>query len=107
MPKITCYQCHQTFTDIEPFCPHCGAIRKENALQKALRMARRALVGGGIGAVIGTGCALVLNIIFYLIKQQPEGFLSPAFKTMAMIGFVIGGLLGAAIVLVRDMVHEE
>jgi LPS O-antigen subunit length determinant protein (WzzB/FepE family) len=32
---------------------------------------------------------------------------SQTLKTMAMIGFVIGGVLGAAVVLVRDMVREE
>ena len=110
MPKITCYQCHQPFTDLEPFCPHCGAVRKENPLQKTIRMARRGLIGGGIGAVVGFACALVLGIVFQLAKK-PEGFwletLFQTVKTMALIGFVIGGALGAAVMVVRDMVREE
>jgi ABC-type Fe3+ transport system permease subunit len=107
MPKITCYQCHQAYADMEPFCPHCGATRKENLAQKALRMARRALVGGGIGAIVGTVGALVLGVIFHLVKAQAGELWSQTLKTMAMIGFVIGGVLGAAVVLVRDMVREE
>jgi hypothetical protein len=75
--------------------------------QKALRMARRALVGGGIGAIVGTVGALVLGVIFHLVKAQAGELWSQTLKTMAMIGFVIGGVLGAAVVLVRDMVREE
>ncbi len=110
MPKITCYQCQQPYTDLEPFCPHCGAVRKENAMGKTIRLARRALLGGGIGAAIGFGCALVLGMVFQLAKK-PEGFwldtLFQTVKTMALIGLVIGGALGAAVMVVRDLVREE
>jgi predicted amidophosphoribosyltransferase len=110
MPKITCYQCQQPYTDLEPYCPHCGAVRKEKTIQKTIRLARRALIGGGMGAAIGFGCALVLGIIFQLAKKQ-EGFwfetLFQTVKTMALIGFVIGGALGAAVIVVRDLVREE
>jgi hypothetical protein len=107
MPKITCYQCHQTFVDLEPFCPHCGAVRKENRLQMVIRMARRALIGGAYGAAIGTPSGLGLGIIFHLVKKQQEGRWYDTLLTMALIGLVIGGLLGAATVLIRDIVREE
>jgi len=71
MPKLTCYQCKNTFSDEEAFCPHCGAVRKENAAQAGIRMAQSFAKGSLLGAGIGAAAGLVVLVQRALSVSNP------------------------------------
>jgi hypothetical protein len=111
MLKLTCYQCHNTFSDEEPFCPHCGAVRKENPAQAGMRLAQRfakgALLGGIIGlglAIIASGCYIVYGHVF---KNLAHGFEWDTVKMYGGLGLVVGALIGGVAKIVRQLAKEE
>jgi len=109
--KLTCYQCHNTFSDEEPFCPHCGAVRKENPAQAGLRMAQRFAKGALTGAVIGVGCMLIVSILMivylYLFTNFAAGFVWDTIKIYGGIGLISGAIIGGLAKIVRQIVKEE
>jgi hypothetical protein len=109
--KLTCYQCHKTFSDEEPFCPHCGATRKENPAQAGLRLTQRFAKGALLGAVIGGGVMLIVSIFviiyMYLFKNLAAGFVWDTIKIYGGIGLISGALIGGLAKIVRQIVKEE
>jgi hypothetical protein len=109
--KLTCYQCHNTFSDEEPFCPHCGAIRKDNPAQACLRLIQRFAKGAITGAVIGGGLMLIVSllIIVYniLFKNLAAGFIWDTIKIYGGIGVIAGFIIGGVAKIVRQIVREE
>jgi len=109
--KLTCYQCHNTFSDEEPFCPHCGAVRKENPAQAGLRMAQRFAKGAIIGTVIGGGLMLIVSLLvivyMYLFKNLAAGFVWDTIKIYGGIGLISGAIIGGLAKIVRQIVKEE
>jgi hypothetical protein len=111
MPKLTCYQCHNVFSDEEPFCPNCGAIRKTNPAQAGIRMVQRFGKGALIGAIIGLGVGFVASILYivygHVFKNLVAGFELDTIKMFCGIGLVCGALIGGLARIVREFVREE
>ncbi len=111
MLKLTCYQCHNTFSDEEPFCPHCGAVRKENPAQAGLRLAQRFAKGALYGAVIGLGIAILVSGLYILyhhvFKDLVAGFEWTTIKMFGGIGLICGALIGGVAKIVRQLVRED
>ena len=111
MPKLTCYQCRNTFSDEEEFCPHCGAVRKENTAQAGIRMAQRfakgAMLGAGIGAAIGLVVSILYIILGHIFMDLVKGFEWDAIKMLGGIGLVCGALIGGLAKIVRQLVKED
>jgi len=109
--KLTCYQCRNTFSDEEPFCPHCGAIRKENSAQAGVRLVQRFAKGAIIGTVIGGGVMLIVSILvityMYLFKDLAAGFVWDTIKIYGGIGLISGAIIGGLAKIVRQLVKEE
>jgi hypothetical protein len=109
--KLTCYQCHNTFSDEEPFCPHCGAVRKENPAQAGVRLVQRFAKGALFGAVIGGGIMLILSgaviVYMFLFKNLQAGFVWDTIKMLGGIGVVCGALIGGLAKIVRQIAKEE
>jgi len=111
MLKLTCYQCHNTFSDEEPFCPHCGAVRKENPAQAGMRMLQRFGKGALLGAIIGLGIGIIasgLYIVYgHVFKNLAAGFEWDSIKMFGGIGLVCGALIGGVAKIVRQLVKED
>jgi hypothetical protein len=111
MLNLTCYQCHKTFSDDEEFCPHCGAVRKENAAQAGLRLIQRFAKGAVLGAVIGLGIAIIASIGYiiygHVFKNLVAGFELDTIKMFGGIGLVCGALIGGVAKIVRQLVRED
>ncbi len=111
MPKLTCYQCRNAFGYEEPFCPHCGAVRKENPAQAGMRILQRfgrgAMLGAGIGAVVGLVASVLYIIYGHAFKSLAAGFELDTIKMLGGIGLVCGALIGGVTKIVRDLVKEE
>jgi hypothetical protein len=111
MPKLTCYQCHNTFSDEEPFCPHCGAVRKENPAQAGIRLAQRFGKGALLGAIIGLGIGIIasgLRILYgHVFENLAAGFEWYTIKMFCGIGLVLGALIGGIAKIVRQLVKED
>jgi len=111
MLKLKCYQCHNSFADEDEFCPHCGAVRKENPAQAGMRLIQRFGRGALLGAVIGGGSGLVVSalvIIYdYLFRNLVRGFELDTIKFYGGIGLVVGTLLGGVAKIVRQLVRED
>ena len=109
--KLTCYQCHKTFSDEEPFCPHCGAVRKENPAQAGLRLVQRFVKGAITGAIIGGGLMLIVSLLIivydYLFKNLAPGFVWDTIKIYGGIGLIAGVIIGGLAKIVRQIVKEE
>ena|SRR5438128_1637604 len=109
--NLTCYQCHKTFSDEEPFCPHCGAIRKENPAQAGVRILQKFVKGAILGAVVGGGGMLIISllVIIYMavFKNLVVGFVWDTVKMLGGIGLVCGALIGGLAKIVRLIVKEE
>ena len=109
--KLTCYQCKNTFSDEEPFCPHCGAVRKENPAQAGIRLVQRFFKGALYGAVIGGGAMLMLSVVLivymFLFKNLQAGFVWDTIKMLGGIGVVCGALIGGLAKIVRQIAKEE
>ena len=111
MPKLTCYQCRNAFGYEEPFCPHCGAVRKENPAQAGIRILQRfgkgALTGAAIGAAIGLVSSILYIIYGHIFKSLAAGFELDTIKMLGGIGLVCGALIGGVAKIVRDLAREE
>lgn len=111
MAKLTCYQCHNTFSDEEPFCPQCGAVRKQNPAQLGLglvqRFAKGAILGAGIGGGIGFAAAVLYIVYGRVFKNLAAGFEWDNIKTFGGIGLVLGALIGGVAKIVRLLAKEE
>jgi hypothetical protein len=109
--KLTCYQCHNTFSDEEPFCPHCGAVRKDNPAQAGLRLLQRFVKGAIAGAIIGGGLMLIVStgiiVYMYLFKNLAPGFIWDTIKIYGGIGLISGTIIGGVARIVRQMIKEE
>jgi len=109
--KLTCYQCKNTFSDEEPFCPHCGAVRKDNPAQAGLRLVQRFVKGAITGAVIGGGLMLIVSlgiiVYMYLFKNLAAGFIWDTIKIYGGIGVIAGFILGGLAKTVRQIAKEE
>jgi len=109
--KLTCYQCKNTFSDEEPFCPHCGAIRKDNPAQAGLRLVQRFAKGAILGAFIGgglmLGVSLVIIVYMYLFKDLAAGFVWDTIKIYGGIGLIAGAIIGGIAKIVRQIIKEE
>ena len=109
--KLTCYQCKNTFSDEEPFCPHCGAIRKDNPAQAGLRLVQRFAKGAILGAFIGgglmLGVSLVIIVYKYLFKDLAAGFVWDTIKIYGGIGLIAGAIIGGIAKIVRQIIKEE
>jgi hypothetical protein len=109
--KLTCYQCHNTFSDEEPFCPHCGAIRKENPAQAGVRLIQRFAKGAITGAIIGGGLMLMVSMLIivymYFFKNLAAGFVWDTIKIYGGIGLITGVIIGGLAKIVRQIVREE
>ncbi|HEV2950397.1 MAG TPA: hypothetical protein VGX70_23660 [Gemmataceae bacterium] len=111
MPKLTCYQCRNAFGYEEPFCPHCGAVRKENSAQAGIRLVQRFVKGAVMGAGFGVGFGLVASVVYiiygHIFKSLAAGFELDTIKMLGGIGLVCGVLIGGVAKIVRDLVKEE
>jgi hypothetical protein len=109
--KLTCYQCHNAFSDEEPFCPHCGAIRKDNPAQAGLRLVQRFVKGAITGAIIGGGLMLIVSLLIivydYLFKNLAAGFVWDVIKIYGGLGLIAGAIIGGIAKIVRQMIKEE
>jgi hypothetical protein len=109
--KLTCYQCKNTFSDEEPFCPHCGAVRKENPAQAGIRLVQRFVKGAMYGAAIGGGIGLILAggviVYMFLFKNLKSDYVWDNIKMLGGIGLVCGALIGGLAKIVRQVVKEE
>jgi len=109
--KLTCYQCQKTFSDEEPFCPHCGAIRKENPAQAGVRLIQRFAKGALTGAIIGLVLGLVVSVLViihgYVFRNLVRGFELDVIKIYGGIGLICGALIGGLAKIVRQIVKEE
>ena len=111
MPKLSCYQCHNAFAYEESFCPHCGAVRKDNAAQAGIRILQRfgkgAILGAGIGAAVGLVASVGYIIYGHTFKSLAAGFELDTIKMFCGIGLVCGVLIGGVAKIVREFVKEE
>ena len=109
--KLTCYQCHNAFSDEEPFCPHCGATRKDNPAQAGLRLIQRFARGAIKGAFIGGGLMLIVSILIivymFLFKNLAPGYIWMTIKIYGGIGLISGALIGGIAKIVRQIAKEE
>lgn len=111
MAKLTCYQCHNTFSDEEPFCPHCGAVTKISTAQMGIGLVQRfvkgAILGAGIGIAVGLVASVGYIIYGHVFKNLAAGFELDSIKMFGGIGLVVGALIGGVAKIVRQLVKEE
>lgn len=106
--RNTCFQCGECFADSNTYCPHCGAGRRENAGQLALRRLRRASMSLILGALLGVGCVVLLAMLLPGWSEKMQGFplLSGHFG-MELIGVVLGAMVGGFLYALREYSRES
>lgn len=105
--RNTCFQCEQSFSDSNLYCPNCGAKRRENGGQNLLRRLRRAGVCLVLGAALGVVCALILNTLVpdWSARLHTFPLLSGRFG-MELVGVTLGGMIGAFLYVLREYANE-
>ena len=105
--RNTCFQCEHGFSDSNPYCPNCGAKRRENVGQLFVRRLRRSGLCLILGAALGVICVVLLGTLFPDSWTRLSKFplLSGKFG-MELIGVALGGMVGAFLYALREYARE-
>lgn len=107
--RICCYQCNRYFFAFNPYCPRCGATRRETTSQASVRWVRilvlGVLVGGGLGFVtVLVARNMMTNPL--ALGLGPAPFPQGAWS-MELFGSFIGGTTGAIVSAMMKFVKES
>ena len=106
--QATCAQCHCYLTDTNLYCLNCGAKRKEDSVQVAVRRLRGALFCALAAAVVAAVATGILGVVFpgwptAVARKFP---LLPSTFAMHLVGMLLGGMIGAVVYALKEFAHD-
>lgn len=106
--QATCAQCHCDLTDTTLYCPNCGARRKEDTVQVAVRRLRGAALSALVAAVAAAGATGILGVVFSgwpaaVARKFP---LLPSTFAMHLLGMLLGGMIGAVVYALKEFARD-
>lgn len=106
--QATCAQCHCDLTGTNLYCPNCGARRKEDTVQVALRRLRGVALSALAAAVVAAVATGILGVVFprWPTVVARKFSLLPSTLAMHLIGMLLGGMIGAVVYALKEFARD-